>query len=267
MFKLSIEYNASDMSEYSKNTFSEEVRLIANQKQLNLLMQGKNVWNEWRKQQPDVQIDLSMTILLGAGLNEYNLNRADLRSTTLSNAYLLGADLSGANLNGAELNLAFLNGANLSEANLMGANLMGANLNLVNFSRATLNNVMLDLASLVRTDFTGANLTNCSIYGISAWDVQLEGATQFDLVITPASQPKITVDNLEIAQFIYLLLNNPDIREVIDTITSKVVLILGRFTPERKAVLDALKDELRKHDYTPVLFDFEKPVSRDFTET
>jgi hypothetical protein len=54
---------------------------------------------------------------------------------------------------------------------------------------------------------------------------------------------------------------------VIDTITSKVVLILGRFTPERKAVLDALKDELRRQNYSPVLFDFEKPVSRDLTET
>jgi hypothetical protein len=35
------------------------------------------------------------------------------------------------------------------------------------------------------------------------------------------------------------------IREVIETITSKVVLILGRFTSERKAVLDALRAALR----------------------
>ena len=54
---------------------------------------------------------------------------------------------------------------------------------------------------------------------------------------------------------------------MIDTITSKVVLILGRFTDERKAVLDALRDELRRRDYLPVLFDFDKPVSRDLTET
>jgi len=70
-----------------------------------------------------------------------------------------------------------------------------------------------------------------------------------------------------VAQFIYLLLNNEKIRDVIDTITSKVVLILGRFTPERKAILDTLKDELRKRNYSPVLFDFEKPASRDITET
>ena len=45
------------------------------------------------------------------------------------------------------------------------------------------------------------------------------------------------------------------------------MLILGRFTPERKAVLDALRDELRRRDYLPILFDFEKPSSRNLTET
>ncbi len=97
--------------------------------------------------------------------------------------------------------------------------------------------------------------------------MRLEGAKQEDLVITLPNQPMITVDNLQIAQFIYLLLNNKEIREVIDTITSKVVLILGRFTSERKRVLDALREELRTHDYLPILFDFEKPTSRDITET
>ena len=77
----------------------------------------------------------------------------------------------------------------------------------------------------------------------------------------------VTVDDLEVAQFIYLLLNNQKIRHVIDTITSKVVLILGRFTPDRKPILDAIRDELRKRDYLPVLFDFEKPSNRDITET
>jgi hypothetical protein len=74
-------------------------------------------------------------------------------------------------------------------------------------------------------------------------------------------------DNLEVAQFIYLLLSNPKVRHVIDTITSKVVLILGRFTPERKAVLDAIRKEIHKRDYVPVLFDFDKPASKDFTGT
>jgi hypothetical protein len=114
---------------------------------------------------------------------------------------------------------------------------------------------------------TDVILNDCVIYGISAWDVQLEGATQLNLIITPEDQSTITVDNLEVAQFIYLLLNNTRIREVIDTITKKVVLILGRFSDERKEVLDTLRDELRKHDYLPVVFDFTKPSSRNLTET
>jgi hypothetical protein len=44
----------------------------------------------------------------------------------------------------------------------------------------------------------------CSIFGISAWGVEVEGATQNSLVITPEDEPTITVDNLEVAQFIYL---------------------------------------------------------------
>ena len=42
---------------------------------------------------------------------------------------------------------------------------------------------------------------------------------------------------------------------------------MGRFTPEQKAVLDAIRDELRRHDLLPIVFDFERPSSRDFTET
>jgi hypothetical protein len=45
------------------------------------------------------------------------------------------------------------------------------------------------------------------------------------------------------------------------------VLIVGRFTAERKAVLDALREELRKRKYLPILFDFEKARSRNTDET
>jgi hypothetical protein len=54
---------------------------------------------------------------------------------------------------------------------------------------------------------------------------------------------------------------------VIDTITSKVVLILGSFLPERKVILDAIRDALRARNYLPIVFDFAKPASRDVTET
>ncbi len=122
---------------------------------------------------------------------------------------------------------------------------------------------------MVETNFERADLIGCSVYGIAAWNVKIKGTKQLNLVITPIGEdePEITVDNLEVAQFIYLLLHNEKIREVIETITSKAVLILGRFTPARKAVLDAMREELRRRNYLPILFDFEAPGSRDFTET
>jgi hypothetical protein len=104
------------------------------------------------------------------------------------------------------------------------------------------------------------------IYGVSAWGLKLERTKQRNLVISPG-EPEITVDNIEVAQFMYLMLNNQKVRDVIDTITSKVVLILGRFTEERKVVLDALREELRKRNYLPILFDFNVPATRDITET
>jgi hypothetical protein len=123
-------------------------------------------------------------------------------------------------------------------------------------------------AQLIRTDLRNVTLTDCQIYGVSAWEVKLNDKTkQKDLIISPSEESSITVDDIEVAQFIYLLLHNEKIRHVIDTITSKVVLILGRFTPERKAILDAIRDELRHCNYVPVLFDFEKPATRGFTDT
>src|SRR5262249_56077020 len=112
-------------------------------------------------------------------------------------------------------------------------------------------------------DLSGADLTGCFVYGVSAWDLKLEGANQQNLVITN----EITIDNIEVAQFIYFLLHNQKIRDVIDTITSKAVLILGRFTDERKAVLDALRKERRKRNNLPILFALSFPPTRAITET
>jgi len=160
-----------------------------------------------------------------------------------------------------------LTGANLTFADLNRANLSGANLTFADLSGANLGKAKLENATMVDTTLDRAHLTGCRIYGISAWHLKLEGAKQQNLVITPWYEPEITVDNIEVAQFIYLLLNNPKIRDVIDTIGKKAVLILGRFTPERKAVLDALREELRNRSYVPILFDFDKPTSQDLTAT
>lgn len=56
------------------------------------------------------------------------------------------------------------------------------------------------------------------------------------------------------------------IRSLIDSFTAKIMLILGCFTPECKAALDALREELRRRDYLLVVIDFIKPGRFDTTE-
>jgi hypothetical protein len=95
----------------------------------------------------------------------------------------------------------------------------------------------------------------------------MAGASQSNLIIIPKNQPRISVDNLEVAQFVYLLLKNDRLRDVIKTVANKAVLILGRFSAERKEVLEAIANALRDRDFLPIIFYFEKPQERDFTET
>jgi pentapeptide repeat protein len=279
---------------------------MANDEHVALLAQGVAAWNAWRDENPDIVPDLTGANLNSAQLRRVNLTGANLSGAQLRVAYLRRANLIGADLRGADLGQAHLRAnlqganlakaslietnlrdANLREADLVEANLRGATLEAADLRKANLQKASLERAdlheanlsgaklsgadlrgaSLVKTNLDGADVTGCRIYGISAWALKLDNTKQQDLVITHEDEPEITVDNLEVAQFIYLMLNNRKIRDVIDTVTSKAVLILGRFTHERKAVLDALRDELRKRNYLPILFDFDRSDGRDLTET
>ena len=193
------------------------------------------------------EANLQDSMVVAANLQAANLSRANLSNATICSSLLGEVDLRGANLKGANLGGTILLGADLTDANLIGANLL--------------------CTMLVNANLGGADLSSCCVYGVSAWGLKLENTRQQNLVITRKDEPEITVDNIEVAQFIYLILHNEKIRDVIDTITSKAVLILGRFTDERKAVLDALREELRKRDYLPILFDFDKPTSQTTDET
>ena len=215
---------------------------------------------------------LSGANLRGASLNEANLSGAIFSEANLSDANLVGANLRDANLMKTDLRRAHLGGANLSYANLCYANLTGADLrqaNLcdANLSGANLSGADLARALLIETNAEEAVLTGGRVYGVSAWNMKLEGAKQNDLVITRNDEPEVTVDNIEVAQFVYLLLHNEKIRNVIDTVGKKGVLLLGRFTEGRIVVLDRLRDALRSRGYLPIVFNFDKPETKDFTET
>lgn len=210
---------------------------MANQEHLDILKHGVDTWNKWRGENLAIAPDLSGADLNGADLSRAYLRRTDFRAANLANTKLVTANLSRTDFGRA----------NLSNADLSGAD--------------------LTTARLVETNLQQAKLTGCSVYGASVWNVRLEGAEQSNLVITPADEPIISVDDLEVAQFIYLLLNHQRLRSILTSVTKKGVLILGRFGKGGLEVLQSIAEKLRELKYLPIIFDFDRPAARNYTET
>ncbi len=240
--------------------------------------------------------DLSQADLSRANLFKANLSQADMAGANLNGADLTGAFLIRANLSGASLLQACVKGANLgqaslfraklvgavlsqasffkadlseadlSEANLEGANLQEAVLERTNLRSANAANANFCFATLLRTNLENAVLDNCAVYGTSLWDVNLTESRQRDLDIMPAQQPVLSVDSLQTAQLVGMLLHHEKARYEVFSITLNTVLVIGRFPPERKLVLLAIKEALRRVDYSPLVLDFDLPGSGDKNE-
>lgn len=259
---------------------------------LEVLKFGAEFWNKWRLTDEGRCPDLSdvnfvrdcpsgegfydLPIFQGFNFSGMNMNRISMRNSTF-----IGCDFSGSHFHfsdlvdsyclncdftGAGLNVSKIGSAEFIECNFTDADLSYCSAEETNFIGSALVGTNLSNMSLVKTNFSNARIENACAYGISAWDLNLDGCRQSNIAISESSN-SITVPTIELAQFISLLINSKNLRQVIETITSKVVLILGRFTPERKAVLDEIKSQLDEHGYLAVLFDFEVPSSRDITET
>ena len=245
-------------------------------------------WNKWRDENPRIRPDLSGADLSKANLRKVNFGSTNLSRADLSEAYLRKANLGNANLSGANLGKANLRRADLCAADLCGANLRranlskaclieanlhkailrGTNLDNTDLSGADLSNADLNKALLVETVFYGANLNNSDVYGASVWALKTDEETkQLSLVITDADEPVVTVDNLEVAQFIYLLLRHENLRKVLNSVQERGVLILGRFGGGGIEVLRAVAEKLREMEYLPIIFDFDRPRGRTYTET
>lgn len=98
------------------------------------------------------------------------------------------AILDNANLKGAKLSSTNLNGTSLVNADLLGANLR--------------------YSLIVAADVSGARFSGGRLYGCAIWNLRGEPKEQRNIVITPDTEPVITVDNIEVGQFVFLILNN-----------------------------------------------------------
>jgi uncharacterized protein YjbI with pentapeptide repeats len=78
------------------------VSFMADAHQFEVILQGVESWNQWRRENSGVRPDLSRADLRGAHLSGADLSGADLREANLTGAYLNDANLSGALLQGAD---------------------------------------------------------------------------------------------------------------------------------------------------------------------
>jgi hypothetical protein len=148
---------------------------MANEEHLEILKQGVVVWNQWRRQHPDIRPELRGSDLHGMYLRGTDLRGANLRGAYLSAAYLHGAYLQGAYLFRANLFTTDLRGARLSRADLREAYLLRADLR-----RADLREALLFRADLRRVDFgetylLGADLREVNLQGAYLSKAYLSG--------------------------------------------------------------------------------------------
>ena len=148
---------------------------MANDEDLARLRQGVAVWNDWRMQNYERPVDLSGAILAWEDLRSADLGEANLETADLRLARLVGTDLAKANLMEARIFGADLSAAILTEANLCREDLTEANLRRADLAGANLYGACLSAASLIDTNLTDADLTGCRVYGISAWNLKLDG--------------------------------------------------------------------------------------------
>ena len=143
---------------------------MVNPEHLTKLKEGVERWNQWRKEYPDVQPDLTLADLRGMDLSKANLRWAKLDRAQLAGAHLKECDLwraylVQANLGAADLSSAFAIGAHFGRASLRDANLSDAVLRNASFRDADLRSADLSNADLVGSNLFQADCDHVRFHG------------------------------------------------------------------------------------------------------
>ena len=197
------------------------------------------------------------------GLRGATLHHGDFRrAVCLDRTYLAHADLREANFTGAMMAETTLSRADLTKTCFDGADL----------TRAELSDAILDETSLL-----GTNLPRAVVGGTFIRRVKTDDKTdQSDLLVDvhvawerrQGERIKFTEANdIRVAQFHNIVDEPGSVGKLLAATTKRVVLILGRFLPRRKRVLDRLAKALSERGKIAVIFDFPSPVDREVSDT
>ena len=198
---------------------------MANPEHLSILMEGVEIWNEWREEHPDIEPDLSNLDLKNTNLRFANLINTNLEYTNLKHTYFLGANLYNTNLKGAILDNSFLRNVNLEYADLQKASLISADLEGVylsnaNLKYANLENAILRGATLRSAILSSTILEHAKLYNANLEYSNLEFAKMYNAQLEGANLESANLNNTDLynTNLVYTnlrnaLLENTDLRK------------------------------------------------------
>jgi uncharacterized protein YjbI with pentapeptide repeats len=218
-----------------------------------------------------------------------DLTDADFRGATLAQGNFRGTTgLPGPSLLGTSFIHANLRAADFTEAKLDGARFSRADLTATRLDHAEMKGALLDDAILDGTSLLGTRLAEAHVYGAFIRRVKTDEETDqsglfLDVnVVWERDRPRrrkrrretgldlvefTQVDDIQFAQFHNIVDESGSVGKLLAATTRRVVLILGRFRPRRKRVLEALAEALRARGKTAVIFDFPSPQNREVSDT
>jgi uncharacterized protein YjbI with pentapeptide repeats len=230
----------------------------------------------WRADLRDAR--LTDVNLFMANLFQVKAAGADFRGAHLRSAVLSGADCRGCHfdmwtdLTHAKLYSAVFKSSKMRATDFSNADLTGANFDGADLRKAELNGAVLDGTSLRGTRLNGAELMAAFIRGVRTDEKTEQKSLVVDFNLWSAKRGWIsfdepTVNDIQVAQFYNVVSEHGSIAKFIAAGSMSVVLILGRFTPKRKRVLDGLAWALRARGKSAVVFDFPSPENREISDT
>jgi hypothetical protein len=214
-----------------------------------------------------------------ADLSWAHAERADLSFAILRDAKLSKGDfrrticLGGTSFEHANLREADFTAAKMVEADLPEADLTQACFDSADLTEATLDRAILDGTSFLTTTLLRAGVHGTFIRRVKTNDKTDQRSLYMDVhVVWDRREKQIIVefpeaDDIRLAQFHDIVEEHGSVAALMSAGTRRVVLILGRFLPRQKRVLDKLAMALRRRGKVPVIFDFPGPTDREISDT
>ena len=211
-----------------------------------------------------------------ARLRDVDVNGCRFRGGSLRNADLWLARFRNGEFRQTEMGWLTASGGSFDSVQFFDTELDGARFLSVGFRGASFENVQLphsvwsdikledsrwrnvDLrhASFFRVNCDGASFENCNVFGLGVCELAGQLRRESRLLCGEGPDP-LLLNDLRFAPFLHELAYEDAFGRVVEALTAKFVLILGRFTDDRKPILDRLRRALRHFGYVPHLVDYD----------